>query len=348
MHNPGFTSRRRELLVVGVSGLTIGLAGCTDTTTETSAVDSETEGDTPTETATAETAVGTDTPEETSVVDPETENDTPEETTKPSGHVRINRVVIPDGTPSTDDVVQVLVEAQNDGEVTTDAELELRADAETVDAESVTLAPEETTNVTLSHSFASSGDHTLQVNEEPPLEVRVLDPFSPRISGIVNASPDGEAVDSRELSNGEYEYYVEIDNVGEPGEIGVALFWKDNLDGPDYGANTEFVEETKEYFDEGEAREMGITAGPVPDDKEGYLLRWTTAEFETTVTNEGSSGTADVQLLTISPSETLVHDRQEVNLSAEESETATLTVSLRELDTQHFEIEFEHEAEPVG
>lgn len=347
MRGPDYKSLRREFLGVGVSGAMLGLAGCTDSTpAETSAVETETEIDTPTETPAVDTATETDTPEERSSADPETESDTPEETTEPSGQVRINRVVVPDGNPSTEDVIEVLVEAQNVGEATTDTELELKVDAETVASESTTLDPEETTTITLSHSFDRSGDHTLQVNEEPPLEITVLDPLSPRISGVVNASPDGGSVDSRELSDGEFEYYVEIENVGEPGEIGLALLWMDSRDGPHYGENTEFVEETREPFEEGETREMAITAGPIPEEKDGYLLRWTTAEFETTVTNEGSSGTADVRLLTISPSEELVHDRQEVTLSAEESETVTLTVSLRELDTQHSDIEFEYEAEP--
>lgn len=342
---PEYISRRREFLAIGVSGVTAGLAGCADTTTgDASATDSETASDTPTATATVETPTETDTPESTSAVDTETT----EETTEPSGNVRITRVAIPGGNPSTEDVLQVLVEAQNDGEATTEAEFELKADAESVDSESTTLDPGETTEITLSHSFESSGEHTLQVNDQPPLDVRVLAPFSPRVSGVRSANPDGATVDSRELSDGEYEYYVEIDNVGSPGEIGLGLFWMDSRDGPNYGENTEFVEETREYFEEGETREMSITAGPTPDDKDGWLLRWTTAEFETTVSNEGSSGTADVQLLTISPDEEVVHDREEVDLSADGSETVTLTVSLQELDTQHSEIDFEQEAEPAA
>ena len=348
MRDPDYTSRRREFLGVGISGAMIGLAGCTDSaTSETSAVESETESDTPTETPSVDTATESETPTERPSTETETETDTPETTTEPTGRVRINRVVVPDGNPSTEDVIEVLVEAQNVGEATTTAEFELKVDAETVGSERTTLDPEETTTVTFSHSFDRSGDHTLQVNEEPPLEVRVLDPISPRVSEVVNANPDGGSADRRELSNGEYEYYVEIENVGDPGGIGLGLLWMDSLDGPNYGENTEFVEETRESFDEGETREMEITAGPIPEDREGYLLRWTTAEFETTVTNEGSSGTAAVRLLTISPGEELVHDQQEVNLPAEGSETVTLTVSLRELDAQHSDIEFEHEAEPV-
>ena len=341
MHIPDYMSRRREFLALGVGGATAGLAGCADTTTgDAATTDSETASDTPTATATVETPTETDTPERTSAVDTET--------TEPSGNVRITRVSVPGGTPSTEDVLQVLVEAQNDGEATTEAEFELKADAESVDFETTTLDPGETTEVTLSHSFDSSGAHTLQVNDQPPLDVRVLPPFSPRVSAARSANPDGGTVDSRELSDGEYEYYVEIDNVGSPGEIGLGLFWMDNRDGPNYGENTEFVEEITEYFEDGETSEMSITAGPIPGDKDGYLLRWTTAEFETTVTNEGSSGTADVQLLTISPDEEVIHDRQEVSLSAEDSETVTLTVSLQELDTQHSEIDFEQEAEPAG
>lgn len=326
----------------------LGLAGCTDTTpAETSNVETETEIDTPTETPAVDTATESEAPTERSSTETETETDTPEATTEPTGRVRVNRVVVPDGNPSTEDVIEVLVEAQNVGEATTTAEFELKVDDETVGSERTTLDPEETTTVTFSHSFDRSGDHTLQVNQEPPLEVTVLDPISPRVSEVVNANPDGGSVDRRELSNAEYEYYVEIENVGDPGEIGLALLWKDRLDGPNYGENTEFVEETRESFDEGETGEMGITAGPIPDEREGYLLRWTTAEFETTVTNEGSGGTAEVRLLTISPGEELVHDRQEVNLPAKGSETVTLTVSLRELDAQHSDIEFDYEAEPV-
>jgi hypothetical protein len=338
-------SRRREFLAIGVGGVTAGLAGCADTTTgDASATDSETASDTPTATATVETPTETDTPQSTSAADTETT----EATTEPSGNVRITRVAIPGGSPSTEDVLQVLVEAQNDGEATTEAEFELKADAESVDSESTTLDPGETTEVTLSHSFDSSGEHTLQVNDQPSLDVRVLPPFSPRVSGVLGADPDGGAVNSRELSEGEYEYYVEIDNVGNPGEIGLGLFWRDSLDGPNYGENTEFVEETREYFEEGETREMSITTGPAPDDKEGWLLRWAPAEFETTVTNEGSSGTADVQLLTLSSDEEVVRDRQEVSLSAEDSETVTLTVSIQELDTQPPGVDFELEADPAA
>lgn len=341
------TPRRRDVLAAGVSVVVAGLAGCTDGTTGgTSTPAPKTESDTPTATATAKPP--TETPTDTPTPDPETETDTPEATTEPGGRVRINRVSVPGGTPSTEDVIQVLVEAQNDGEAATDAEFELSADGDVVGVETVTIAPGETTELTLSHSFDSGGEHTLRVNDQPPLEVRILPPFSPRVTGVVNANPDGGTADSRERSGGEYEYYVEVDNVGGPGEIGLALFWKDSLDGPNYGDNTEFVEETGAYFEEGESTEMTITAGPVPEDKEGYLLRWATGEFETTVTTDGDSGTADVQLLTVSPGEERVHDRQAVSVPAEDSETVTLAVSIRDLDTQHSEIEFEQDAEPAG
>ena len=346
MGSPDYTPRRREFLAIGVGGVTAGLAGCADTTGDTSTADPETASDTPTATATADPP--TETPERTSAIDAETETETPEPTTEPGGNVRITRVAIPGGTPSTDDVLQVLVEAQNDGAATAEGEFQLEADAEPVDSETVTLSPGETTEITLSHSFDSSGEHTVQVNDQPPLDVRVLDPFSPRVSRVLSAEPDGGTADRRARSDGEYEYYVEMDNVGTSGEIGLGLFWMDSLDGPNYGENTEFVEETEEYFEEGETGEMSITAGPIPDDKEGYLLRWTTAEFETTVTNEGSSGTAAVRLLTVSPDEEVVHDRRELSLSAEDSGTVALTVSLRDLDTQHFEIDFEQEAEPTA
>ncbi len=345
MDSPDYTPCRREFLATGVGGITAGLAGCAETTTGgTSTTDSGTASDTPTATATVEPPTATETPARTSAADTET----PEPTTEPAGDVRITRVAIPGGTLSTEDVIEVLVEAQNDGAATTEAEFELKADAEPVDAERTTLDPGETTEVTLSHTFDSSGTHTLQVNDRPPSNVRVLGAFSPRVSGVVNANPDGGTADSRERSDGEYEYYVEIENVGDPGEIGLGLLWMDDLDGPNYGENTEFVEETRESFEAGETKEMSVTAGPTPDDKDGYLLRWTTAAFETTVTNDGQGGTADVQLLTLSPDEAVVHDRREVGVSTEDSETVTLAVSIRELDAQHSDIDFEQEAEPVA
>jgi len=295
---------------------------------------------------------GTETPETIKRYTPPESDTEDEETADPNEQVTIKDIALPDEDPSTGDEVEVEVEARNSGEDSTDAEFDLKAGERTVDSKTVSIDAQETTSFTLSNTFTSAAEYPVSVNDEAAGILTVLGPVDPQITQADNPDPTGDTVDRRELSDGEYEYYAEIENTGASGVIRLSLFWMEDFDGPSYGSNSEFVRRTVEQFAEGETKEMAVTAGAIPSEKEGYYLAWTPAELEVEVTNRGGDGTAEVQLL-IDPDsdEAFVHKRSEVTLSSGETTTGSFTTDPQELDDVAAEVggrdfRFSYDVEP--
>jgi len=234
------------------------------------------------------------------------------------------------------DQFDVEVTVENDGEDSYPYELELETDTAVVQTKSVSVPPGDH-SFQFSAQLAERGEYTPSVDGVSGQRITITEPVAPSARVTSGLHPEGGDVDRRSVSDDQYEYFVQIDNTGNAGEIKLGLFWVDELDEPNVGDNATFVDSVTQQFDSGEAAEMAVTAGAIPDDKDGYALWWAPAALDVEVSNRGGAGEIQIRLIIETATEAITHKTTEGTLDPDESIEVNFDIDIQKQIEQDLE-----------
>jgi len=343
MGDGSYSTLRREFITVGLTGSMTGLAGCTDRINiKTPSGDNET----------SPSSGNGERADQANSTENENEQSS-EEIEVNSDLITIENASIIERDLEVGDNVAIEVLIKNENQIEVNYELSSTVGSTTVDIRTVTIDPNTTKEVNIESRLSDQdfreGEYAVAVNEKLVGDISVEDAVE--LTARLDSAPEPSGGDAQveETSDGLLEYSVPIENQGANGQIDYALFWIEDENKEWNGANTQYVDEQSEYFENGERKTVSIVAENVPSDYWGYNLKWATGELVTNIRNEGGEGSFVAELIAQTDSgQEIILEQVEREISGYSSKSIQWNPELRQIDAEGVsDFTFTTEVNPV-